>query len=124
MTKIERYREQSIEDFSKPIRVYSDSELRDFHDKIQKFWEEPREVDLPGGMGGTAQRFAHQRLHVALGAAKEVKHGNTTVHLYNDRYKDVFVNLWSQYEDWKRKQDWIADKRAEELAGLDHQVPF
>ena len=106
-------------------RKYSDYELQDFHNKVQKFWSEPREVELKDGMFGIAQKFNHPELHVAFGAAIKVKHGLGCVYLYNERYKD-FVNLWGQYESWRGKQDWIAGKNAEGYAQIasESQVPF
>lgn len=121
--ELAKYKDQDLEDFSKPVRVYSDHELRDFHQKIQKFWDEPREVILEGGLSGTAQKFRHQDLHIAYGAAKKVLHRNKPVYLYNDRHKDFCV-LWGQYEDWRKKQDWIAEKQTENLTSLAEGVNF
>lgn len=112
-----KYQEQKVEDFSTPERVYNDHELQDFHNKIQRFWEEPREVSetvFGKKIDGIAQRFAHQSLHVAFGAAIRVKHGKGYVYLYNSRYA-TFQSLWRQYEEYRKKQDWISEKKSEEL---------
>lgn len=101
--------EKKIDDFPSE-RTYSDSELRDFHEKIQRFWEEPRTLED----GSIAQRFAHQRLHVAFGAAREVKVGSGTYFLYNERHR-AFSALWRQYEDWRRKQNWKEGREIEEF---------
>lgn len=126
INKLAKYKEQAMEDFSKPQRIYSDMELQDFHNKIQRFWDEPREVVLPRGMSGTARKFRHEDLHVAFGAARKVLVGSKFVYQYNsDRY-EVFNNLWSQYEEWRKRQDWIGDKRAEDLEKMasESDVPF
>lgn len=115
-------KKESLEEMFEP-RVYQPNELRDFHQKIQKFWGEPREVRLDDGMSGTAQKFNHQELAVAFGAARKVKHGIGYVYLYNDRNKDL-VNLWNQYEDWRKKQDWVEDKKTEELEQIANEIPF
>ncbi len=108
-------------------RTYSDHELERFHTKIQRFQEPAREIsdtEIGGRVfkGGIAQKFRYEDLHVAFGAAKKVEHGRDPkgVILYKylyvpDRY-EVFNNLWRQYEDWRRKQDWIADKQAQDSA--------
>lgn len=124
MTKLAKYKEQALEEFSKPQRVYSDYELKDFHQKIQRFWDAPREVVLPKGMSGTAQKFRHEDLHVAYGAARKVPHGKTFVYQYNSERYEQFCNLWNQYESWKQKQDWIENKRTEELEKVAEQIPF
>src|SRR3990167_4654186 len=121
-----KFKEQTLEDFSKPQRIYSNMELQDFHNKIQRFWDEPREVNeivFGRKVEGKAQKFRHEDLHVAYGAAVKVKHGLTHVYLYNDRY-GAFCNLWSQYESWRQKQDWIENKQNEELEKVAEQIPF
>ncbi len=100
-------------------RAYSEVELTQFHNKIQRFWDAPREVNevvMGRKIEGVAQKFRHEDLHVAFGAAIKVQHGTTHRYLYNQERYEVFTNLWRQYEDWRRKQDWIADQRALELA--------
>lgn len=117
-------REQDIDDFTTPKRIYSDSELQDFHNKIQKFWDAPREVELEGGMSGTAKKFRHQDLHVAFGAARKVQQGNKSRYLYDSERFNQFNNLWDQYEDYMKKQDWIENKRVEELEKVATEVSF
>ena len=65
-------------------------------------------------------------LHVAFGAATKVAHGKTFKYLYNSERYETFVNLWGQYADWRRKQDWIAGKNAEGYAKIasESQIPF
>lgn len=96
-----------VENFEVPPRIYTDLEIQDFHHKIQRFWDEPREVSLPGGMSGTARKFRHQDLAVAYGAARKVEQGEHSHYLYNSERSMQFNNLWKQYEDWMQKQDWI-----------------
>ena len=112
-------------------RTYSEAELRDFHQKIQRFWDEPREINavvFGRKIDGQAQKFRHEDLHVAYGAARKVQHGTVFVYQYNSERYAQFNNLWSQYEDWRKKQDWIEGKRGEELDKLaeqsSEQVPF
>ena len=120
---INKKAQREIDDFAIPPRDYSDTELADFHSKIQRFWGEPRQVELSNGLSGTAQKFNHQDLHVAYGSATKVKHGLSYVYLYNDRSKD-FDNLWKQYEEWRKKQDWIDNKRSEGLEEMAKEVAF
>lgn len=127
INKLAKYKKQEIEDFSVPQRIYSNHELQDFHKKIQKFWDEPREVrgEVFGiKLEGTAQKFRHQDLHVAYGAARKVQHGKTHVYQYNAERYEQFENLWKQYESWRQKQDWIENKQNEELEKTAEQIPF
>ena len=110
INKLAKYKEQALEDFSVPQRTYSDHELQDFHTKIQRFWDEPREVRgeaFGRKLEGTAQKFRHEDLHVAYGAARKVQHGKQFIYQYNSERYAQFNNLWSQYESWRQKQDWI-----------------
>ena len=120
---INKKAQREIDDFATPPRHYEDFELSDFHAKIQRFWGEPRQVELSNEMSGTAQKLNHQDLHVAYGSATKVKHGLSYVYLYNDRSKD-FDNLWKQYEEWRKKQDWILSKQNEELDKVAGETPF
>jgi hypothetical protein len=113
MTKITKYREQAIEDFTKPERVYSEVELQDFHNKVQRFWREPKEVVLSNGLSGTAQKFDHEELAVAFGAARRVAHGVSHVYQYNSERNEKLQVLWGQYVEWRKKKDWIVNKQVE-----------
>lgn len=108
-------------------RTYLDHELRDFHNKIQRFWDEPREVNavvFGKKVEGKAQKFRHEDLHVAYGAARKVPHGKHFVYQYNHERYEQFNNLWSQYESWRQKQDWIENKNIEELGKVAEEIPF
>jgi len=95
-----------------PTRTYSDSELQDFHQKIQRFKRVPR--TLPTGV--VAQKFDHEALHVAYGAARTSPHGKTIVYLYNpERYRQ-FVSLWDQYQ-W-----FMMGKEGRKEAAEHHQL--
>ena len=113
-----------------PARVYTDEEIRDFHSKIQIFWDGSREVFLDKGMGGLAQKFRHEVLHVAYGAARRVEQGKKEDgspvfhYLYNPERYEEFENLWTQYEVWRKKQDWIKDKQMEGYEQTAEQIPF
>jgi hypothetical protein len=100
-------------------KEYTESQLADFHTKIQRFWETPRTL----ADGQIAQKFNHQELHTAFGACKKVQHGAGYVYLYNERHK-VLTNLWKQYEEWRKKQDWIGGKEVERLSGISEEIPF
>lgn len=117
-------KEQTVEDFSKPERLYSDQELQDFHNKIQKFWDTPRQVILAEGMSGPAQKFRYEDLIVSYGAARKIKHGRTFVYQYNSERYNEFSNLWNQYEEWQKKQDWIESKQNEGLEKMAEEIPF
>lgn len=136
MPKIERgvairNRDELAESFQ--ARKYNDHELENFHNKIQRFWDEPREVVVPGWDGPQiARKFRHEDLHVAFGAAKKVEHGVNSdkqqvyKYMYNsDRYTS-FANLWRQYEDWQRKKDWIYAQNTPTLTKMSEEaeVPF
>jgi len=126
MPRITHRVDPAIKEFDAP-RIYTDTELRDFHQKIQKFWDEPREVNgeaFGKRINGVARRFRHYDLHVAYGAAKKVRHGQHDVYLYiPDRYHQ-FENLWQQYEDWRKKQEWIENKNLEALDNIAEEIPF
>ena len=110
--------------FDEIKRDYTDTELREFHTNIQKFWGEPRTVTVRVLGSGVAQKFDHEALAVAYGAARKVDSGSGRFHyLYGaERYRQL-NNIWNQYEAWRKKQDWIADKNAEESA-KSAGVPF
>lgn len=123
------YKKDKVVDFVEE-RKYTDIELNDFHNKIQRFWGEPREVNLPNGFSGTARGFNHEELAVAFGAARKVQQGSKPdgslhfYYLYNpDRYR-VLLNLWKQYESWLQKKDWIENKENAQLEQIAEQVPF
>ena len=110
-----------------PDRIYTHVELQDFYNKIQKYWDEPREVELKDGMSGIAQKFRHDDLHVAYGTARKVDSGGGRFHyLYSPERNRQFNVLWNQYESWQRKQDWIEKKESEAMSEIAEQesVPF
>lgn len=119
-----RDKKRVVDDFEIPERVYTDTEIRDFHQKIQRFWGEPRQVEVSKVGPGTAQKFDHEALAVAYGAANKVQHGLKFVYLYNSERYRQFANLWNSYEAWRKKQDWIENKRGEDMEKIAESVPF
>ena len=113
-----------------PDRIYTHVELQDFHNKIQRFWDEPREVVLDKGMSGTARRFRYEELHVAYGAARKVEQGKKVdgspvyYYLYNSERNRQFNNIWNQYESWRQKQDWIENRENVQLEKIAEEIPF
>lgn len=102
-------------------RIYTRFELEDFHQKIKRFRGEPRTLED----GTVAQKFDHQALQVAYGACRKVESGAGKFHyLYDSERFLALDNLWNQYEDWRRKQDWIDNKRSEGLEKIAEEVPF
>ena len=107
-------KKKAEEDFENvtPVRAYTDTELSDFHKKIQRFWDPERKLEN----GEIAQKFRYQDLAVAYGALRPEMVGK---HIYYsstpERYLKLNV-LWNQYGEWRRKLDWIGLKRAEESA--------
>lgn len=99
-------------------KVYDNRQLQDFHNKIQRFWEKPREVEL-GALSGTAQKFNHQELGVAFGACRKVVHGKTYVYQYEPERHRVLENLWGQYSHWR---EWGEGRHIKTLT--DEKVPF
>ena len=133
INKLAKYKEQALEDFSKPERVYSDTELRDFHNKIQKFWDAPREVNAVAfgkKVEGVAQKFRFEDMAVAYGAARKVEQGKkpdgspVVYYLYEPIRNRQLDNIWKQYEDWQKKQDWIDNKNSEGYEKLAEQIAF
>lgn len=112
-------RKHEITDEAKAMfapRKYSDVELRDFHNKIQQFWEIPRTL----ADGQIAQKFNYEELAVAYGAARKDREH----YLYKPERYAQLNNLLNQYEDWKKKQDWIENKKTEELESMAEEVIF
>ena len=123
-----RARREPVEFVEK--RQYTETELRDFDQKIQRFWGETHQVNLANGFSGPARKFHHEELHVAFGAARKVERGvksDGTPHfyyLYNPERQETFVNLWNQYESWMQKKDWIENKENAQLEQMASAVPF
>lgn len=93
-------------------RKYSDVELRDFHNKIQRFWCEPRTL----ASGEMAQKFDWDALAVSFGACRWVPGAAGGKHLMatSERYA-ALVNLWDQYKDFRTLQDWKLERESERL---------
>lgn len=111
---------QGEELFVKENRNYSDIELQDFHKKIQKFWDEPRPVE-----DGLAQKFRFDDLAVAFGAMKKVPGSFGKYHYvaFSERYEEL-LNVWKQYESFRRKKDWVEEKRSEEMVKTAESMGF
>lgn len=102
-------------------RQYADYELKDFHEKIQRYWDAPRRLEN----GTTAQKFRWNDMAVAFGALRKVSGSNSGFHYlaHPDRY-DILANLWKQYENWRGKQDWVEGKKTEVLSETAQGIPF
>jgi hypothetical protein len=125
--------DQEFDNFGKETpqeRVYSSQELERFHSLIQKFYES-KTIQNPNAedFGQTYLVLNHQKLHVAYGACRPVEHGvrhdgtPMVYYFYNSERYNQFNNLWKQYEEHRRKLDWIADKENERLQEM-AQVAF
>lgn len=93
-------------------RKYSDFELKNFHNKIQRFWLEPRTLED----GTVAQKFDWDALAVSFGACRWVPGAGAGKHLMatSERYA-ALVNLWDQYRDFRTLQDWKLERETERL---------
>jgi hypothetical protein len=80
-------------------RQYSNAELQNFHDKIQRFW--------------SGNKFLHEELHVAYGIAWKEERGKKAdgtpacYYFYNHDGYEQFADLWRQYERWKFNQQYV-----------------
>ena len=126
--------DKEFDDFGKePVveRTYSDRELQDFHNKIQKY-HEPKTIQNPNAedFGQTYLILNFNKLAVAFGAFRIVEQGTDPegkpVKYYlstPERYLQL-NNLWKAYEDWRKKMDWVAEKEAERLEQVSETVAF
>lgn len=111
-----------------PKRTYSDSELKEFHEKIQKFWGDPRILEN----GETARKFYWEELGVNYGAFSRwnkrdrfndnvkalemVKDGHHFTYMAvagpdgSGKRFHQFINLWDQYNWWLSGNDWKKDQ--------------
>lgn len=99
-----------------PTRIYNDAELRSFHQKIQRFYE-----DRTLTTGEVVRVFNYDEFAVAYGAFSKLVVGKVTyyraranVNGETTRYGEM-NNLMHQYDDWRQKNDWVAAKRAEDF---------
>lgn len=123
---------KEIEEDFDPPRIYSESELKDFHQKIQRFY-----VPKTLSTGEVITKFLHNDFAVAYGAMVKNK-GADSVWQYaipnrtkvgenemegRKRYEQM-SNLLKQHEDWKRKNEWVENKKVEELEKMANEIPF
>lgn len=122
---INKKAKQEVE-WEEPPRPYSESELLDFHQKIQRFWGEPRTLSQEVYGGKIAQRFNWEEMAMAYGACRKVQHGLKYIYLYNqDGKRDRELNnLWKQYLDYLRRKDYGEQKRLEELDKVAEEMAF
>lgn len=112
---------QQIQKPSIPKRLYTEEELKDFDQKIQKFWDEPRiiggheaagSISAKGIEGKEARKFRYNALAVAYGAFVKRVEGDKTYYLVVRHDGDgpsrfeQFDNLMKQWEWWKQGLDW------------------
>jgi len=99
-----------------PSRVYTDTELRDFHKKIQKFYK-----DKTLSTGEQIKVLDQEEFAVAFGAYTKTVVGKSVYYRAaggpngNTDRLVVMYKLLEQYDDWRRKQDWIDNERLKEL---------
>lgn len=101
-------------------KMYNDAQLKNFHDKIQRF-----KVEKVQTSGETLLVLNWDEMAVAFGAYTRLILPNG--HKYyraaggpegvTSRFA-VLANLWGQYQDWGQKQDWIAQKRLDDYAQM------
>lgn len=140
MPRLRRNEIVEIDEFTIQARTYSDTELRDFHNKTQRFYKEKTRTD-----GSSVKILDFNELAVAFGAfsktdagggrfyyraiakekiVKKNRAGETYLDTEHPTRYEQLANLWSQYEDWQRKQDWIENKNVEALQETASQIPF
>lgn len=88
-----------------PYRVYSDSELKDFDQKIQRFYKDKIQTD-----GSTLKILDFNELAVAYGAFVKRDAGNGKVYYLRAKHDgfgltrfEQLDNLMSQYDQWRMK---------------------
>jgi hypothetical protein len=105
---------QSLKQYIDEIqyRKYSDMDLKSWHEKIQRFYEEAEDIN------GKYKFFNKQKLLIAYGAIgpsggvvltnilRDEKIGNVIKYDRPTR-QEQFDNLWEQYENWKYRNGLI-----------------
>lgn len=87
-------------------RLYKDVELKDFHNKIQKFC-----VDRTLSTGEVVKVLDWNEMAVAFGAFTRVVVGSNTYYMAgggpegNTKRSDALVNLWGQYQSYRIRKD-------------------
>lgn len=97
-------------------RVYTEVELQDFHNKIQRFYEEKETSE-----GEKFRRFNYDKFAIAFGALREHPGPMGKPYLLStpDRYRQM-VNLMNQYDRWRSLREAKAEyARKRELEELD-----
>lgn len=118
---------QADEDWAamNPPRKYTELELRDFGNKIKKFYEDHTLND-----GTVVSILNWDRMAVAFGGYTVIEYQNKPYYRINagidgtcERYNKL-LNLWEQYQDFMRKGDWIEARRAEDMEKMAEEQPM
>lgn len=128
---INKHAQREMDDFTIPPKVFTESQLREFHSKVQKYYKDKTQTD-----GTTLNVFDHDEFAVAYGAMTKTKVGE---HIYyrcpentlvdgktmsgTERMREMY-NLLGQYHDWQRRQDWADGKNTEELDRMSKESAF
>lgn len=121
-----RNKEQADKDWQAlqdPPRKYTELELKDFGNKIMKFYEDHTLTDAT-----IVSILNWDKMAVAFGAYTVIDYQGKPYYRINagsdgtcERFNKL-NNLWDQYQDFLRRTDWIANKRAEEYQKLAEEV--
>jgi hypothetical protein len=118
--------EEILFDRPKP-RIYTEVELKHFHELIQKYYEEYT-LETGKDKGKKIRWLNYQKLSIAFGAVD--KRGGVIVKNYSEesdgrggtKYsydmptrQQQFENLMDQYYLWKGKKEWVEQKKLEGL---------
>lgn len=100
------------ETFQKQARVYTELELQDFDNKVQRFYEDYT-IQNGKNRGEVIRVLNQKKLGIAFGALD--KRGAVIVdEVYGVRLH-VLENLLEQWGKWKGKKQWVEKKRIEGL---------
>ena len=107
-----------------PPRVYNDAELKNFHQKVQRFYK-----DKTLTTGEVIRVFDYDEFAVAFGAYTKTVVGKSVFYRAaggpsgDTSRSTVMYALLQQYDDWRRKGDWAESKRAEDFDFMAQQMP-
>lgn len=111
--------EKNWDALTKEERVYSDRELKDFHEKIQKFREKKVLTT-----GEEINPLNWNKMAVAFGAYTVIEYQGKPYYRGAGkpdgecRRMYILDNLWKQYQDWCRRTDWLDQKKIDEYDKL------
>lgn len=125
---------ETLEEYISRIeyKTYTDIQLKDFHNKIQRFYEDYTD----SFSGKTFKVLQKDKLLKAFGAigptggivlSNITRHKSGSIASYDRPTRmEQFDNLWKQYEDWKWKNGLVKEspvfKRTEALEKMAEQM--